>query len=235
MMLLYAAGSGLGRVVEFLNTISCLLLGWTAGEPVPASEAFARDGPTWQQQADAGEAPAEEAAPSPLPPTPWEVEEGPTEDHERVIDGSEERLRARVAGKARQLSPGSAHRGAAGRPSFNERSRQSREGGGAAADGGAEERRGRGAEGGGDDGDGGGGGGGGGRKRPLQGAAEQADGDGDGDGEQRAAGGATPAGPSSDAGGGEGTGGRGARRRRSTGVKRRGEQASRADRAAVQP
>ena len=25
MMLLYAAGSGLGRVVEFLNTISCLL------------------------------------------------------------------------------------------------------------------------------------------------------------------------------------------------------------------
>ena len=72
------------------------LLGWTAGEPVPASEAFTRDGPTWQQQADAGEAPTEEAAPSPLPPTPWEVEEGPTEDHERVIDGSEERLRARV-------------------------------------------------------------------------------------------------------------------------------------------
>ena len=26
MMLLYAAGSGLGRVVEFLNTISCLLM-----------------------------------------------------------------------------------------------------------------------------------------------------------------------------------------------------------------
>ena len=25
-MLLYAAGSGLGRVVEFLNTISCLLM-----------------------------------------------------------------------------------------------------------------------------------------------------------------------------------------------------------------
>ena len=86
------------------------LLGWTAREPVPASEAFARDGPAWQQQANAGEAPAEEAAPSPLPPTPWEVEEGPTEDRERVIDGSEERLRARVAGRARQRSPGSAHR-----------------------------------------------------------------------------------------------------------------------------
>ena len=211
------------------------LLGWTAGEPVPASEAFARDGPTWQQRADAGEAPAEEAAPTPLPPTPWEVEEGPTEDHERVIDGSEERLRARVAGKARQLSPGSAHRGAAGRPSFNERSRQSREGGGAAADGGAEERRGRGAEGGGDDGEGGGDGGSGGRKRPLQGAAEQADGDGDGDGEQRAAGGATPAGPSSDAGGGEGTGGRGARRRRHAGTKKRVERAPRANPATIQP
>ena len=88
------------------------LLGWTVREPVPASEAFARDGPAWQQQADAGEAPTEEAAPSPLPPTPWEVEEGPTEDHERVIDGSEERLCARVAGKARQRSPGAAHRAA---------------------------------------------------------------------------------------------------------------------------
>eukprot|EP00964_Phaeocystis_antarctica_P112341 scaffold76527_cov60-Phaeocystis_antarctica.AAC.1 len=30
----------------------------------------------------------EEAAPSPLPPTPWEVEEGPTEDRDRVIDGA---------------------------------------------------------------------------------------------------------------------------------------------------
>ena len=46
------------------------LLGWTAREPVPASEAFARDGPAWQQRADAGEAPAEEPAPSPLPPDP---------------------------------------------------------------------------------------------------------------------------------------------------------------------
>ena len=46
------------------------LLGWTAREPVPASEAFARDGPAWRQRADAGEAPAEEPAPSPLPPDP---------------------------------------------------------------------------------------------------------------------------------------------------------------------
>ena len=212
------------------------LLGWTAREPVPASEAFARDGPAWQQQANAGEAPAKEAAPSPLPPTPWEVEEGPTEDRERVIDGSEERLRARVAGKARQRSPGSAHREATGRPSFHERSRQSREGGGAAADGRAEERRGGGGEGGGGDGSSDDGAGvGGGRKRPLQGAAERADGEGEGDGEQRAVGGAAPAGSSSDAGGGDGTGGRGTRRRRHTGGKKRGEQASQADRAAVQP
>ena len=77
--------------------------------------------------------------------------------------------------------------------------------------------------------------GGGGRKRPLQGAAEQADGEGEGDGEQRAAGGAAPAGSSSDAGGGDGTGGRGTRRRRHTGGKKRGEQASQADRAAGQP
>ena len=74
------------------------ILGWTAREPVPASEAFARDGPAWQQHADAGEAPTEEAAPSPLPPTLWEVEEGPTEDRERTASGS---LTAQRSGYAR--------------------------------------------------------------------------------------------------------------------------------------
>ena len=86
------------------------LLGWTAREPVPASEAFARDGPAWQQRADAGEAPAEGPAPSPPPLEPWEVEDGPTGDELEVIAGSEERLRARLAGKARQLSQQRAHR-----------------------------------------------------------------------------------------------------------------------------
>ena len=54
----------------------------------------------------------EEAAPSPLPPTPWEVEEGPTEDRERVIDGARRGAAARASGgrRARQRSPGSAHR-----------------------------------------------------------------------------------------------------------------------------
>ena len=212
------------------------LLGWTAREPVPASEAFARDGPAWQQQANAGEAPAKEAAPSPLPPTPWEVEEGPTEDRERVIDGSEERLRARVAGRARQRSPGSAHREAR-EPAGGANDRQRRgdnggtEGGAARGQAGGEpvtsedrERplQGGGGDGGSDDGAGVGGG----RKRPLQGAAERADGEGDGDGEQRAAGGATPAGSSSDAGGGDvdggaGAGGQRARRRRETTAERR--------------
>ena len=79
------------------------LLGWTAREPVPASEAFARDGPAWQQRADAGEAPAEGPAPSPPPLEPWEVEDGPTGDELQVIEGSEERLRARLA-QARQSS-----------------------------------------------------------------------------------------------------------------------------------
>ena len=54
------------------------LLGWTRTEPVPASEAYARDVPAWRSQADAGEEPAWRPAPStPLPPH-WEVEDGPT-------------------------------------------------------------------------------------------------------------------------------------------------------------
>ena len=147
------------------------LLGWTAREPVPASEAFARDGPAWQQRADAGEAPTGEAAPSPLPPTQWEVEEGPTEDHERVIDGSEERLRARVAGKARQLSWRRAHR-EAHEPAGGAHDRQRRgdnggmEGDATSGEAGGEpvtsDDRERPLQGGSD-------GGGGGRKRPLQG------------------------------------------------------------------
>ena len=141
--------------------------------------------------------------------------------------GLVDRFLSKPSRLARRLSWRRAHREAAGRPSFNERSRQSRGGGGAATDGGAEERRdGRGDDGGGG-GDEGGDGGGGGRKRRLQGAADQADGDGgDGGGSQRVAGGAAWTGSSNDAGGGNVDGGAGAgvqraRRQRETAAERR--------------
>jgi hypothetical protein len=192
---------------------------------VPASEAFARDGPAWRQRADAGEAPAEEPAPSPPPPEPWEVEDGPTGDELQVIAGSEERLRARLAGKARRWSPGAVHREpieAAGGPTYHGRSRRSREDGGVAASDGAEDRHGAG----GDGGDGGGGDGG--TERPGRSGA-----DGE-DGRERPAGGAAGAdggAADGDDGGGAGASGQGARRRRSTGSKRRAEQVLRATHA----
>ena len=184
------------------------LLGWTAREPVPASEAFARDGPAWQQRADAGEAPAEGPAPSPPPLEPWEVEDGPTGDELEIIAGSEERLRARLAGKARRWSPGAVHREpieAAGGPTYHGRSRRSRGDGGVAASDGAEDRHGAG----GDGGDGGGGDGDGSRKRPLQGGAERPGSSGaDGEDDRgRPAGGAAGAdGGAADGGYGGGTG-----------------------------
>ena len=72
------------------------LLGWTRTEPVPASEAYARDVPTWRSQADAGEELAWRVAPSTQPPPPWEVEDGPTGDAQQAIAGFKERLDRRV-------------------------------------------------------------------------------------------------------------------------------------------
>jgi hypothetical protein len=212
------------------------LLGWTAGEPVPASEAFARDGPPWRQEADAGAAPVEEPAPSPQPAEPWEVEDGPTADGARVVEGAGERRARRRAGKAWRPTPGASHREAAGGPAYNARSRRARESDGGATDdgGGADAGNGGGGDGGGGGGSGGGDGsgsrgggggdGGGGQQRPLgNGKAELDDGEVSGErggGEQRPRDAASSGGQ---AGGGLGTGagGRGVRRRKHVGSRKR--------------
>ena len=160
----------------------------------------------WQQRADAGEAPAEEPAPSPPPLEPWEVEDGPTGDELQVIAGSEERLRARLAGKARQLSQQRAHREM--REPVGGANDRLRRGGDGAVEGGAA-GRGEPAH-------------GGGRKRPPQGGAERP-GRGGADGEDDrgrptggAAGGGGSAADGGDGGGGGTAGRRRARRKRET-------------------
>ena len=159
------------------------LLGWTAGEPVPASEAFARDGPTWRQEADAGAAPVEEPAPPSQPAEPWEVEDGPTADGARVVEGAEERRARRRAGKAWGWNKQRVHREA--REGAQERNDRRRQGHGEASRGGRA-GHGPGGErtsggGGGGDSDGGGGGGGGGSGDGGNGGGSGGGGDGNGD------------------------------------------------------
>ena len=132
-------------------------------------------------------------------------------DELQVIAGSEERLRARLAGKARQLSPRRAHR-EVHEPVGGAHDRQ-RRGGDGAVEGGAA---------GGEPAPSGG------RKRPPQGGAERpgsSGADGEDDRGRPAGGAAGAGGGAADGGdgGGAGAGGRKTRRRPHTGGTRRTE------------
>ena len=193
-----------------------VLLGWTVGEPVPASEAFARDVPPWQQEADAGAAPGEEPEPPSQPTEPWEVEDGPTADGARVVEGAKERRARRRAGKVWRSAPRTAYRTeqeARGGPTTHARSRRRRERDGAAADNDFGSGGGGGGDSGGGDGGGGGGGSGGGDGGEVSGER--------GGGGQRPRDAASCSGGQAGGGPGTGAGGRGVRRRKHVGSRKR--------------